>query len=147
MNPRGGVDGAHFVAGAAIADATQRLDIHHPGLGKNPRSVLFREIQIGQVQGILRAIPATYHAASAADAGGSRRAFSPKKWIRKGLIAGLSLRRLEDAHFGAVEGMPRARSFRRFLQEMVGGSEDSVLGYTQHFLRRFDSAAASPLSN
>src|SRR5208282_3372023 len=131
-NPRGGLDGAYFVSGAAVAGALQRFDVDHSCFGKDPGSALFSQVQITKVQRIFRAIPATHHAATAANAGGSRRTFATEIWIREGLAARLSLRRLEDAHLRSIESMPRARGFGGFLQEKVSGSEDSVFRYTQH---------------
>jgi len=41
VNERGGLNCAYFVTGAAIARATQRFDVNHPGFGEEPRPVLF----------------------------------------------------------------------------------------------------------
>ncbi len=131
-NPCCRLDGAHFVSGTAIFGVAQRCDVHDPRFGEDLRSVLFGQIQIAQVESIFRAVTATHHAATAADACGSCRAFSSEVRVGEGLIAQLSLLRLEDANFCAVESMTSARSFRSFLQEMVGGTEDSVFRHSQH---------------
>jgi len=132
VDKRCGLNGAHRVAGAAIGGGSQRLDVHHAGFGKDARSVLFGEIEVGKIQRIIGAIAATHHASAATGAGGSSWAFSAKKWIWKRLIAGLSLGGLKDAHSGAVESIPRARGFCGFLQELISGAEDPIFRDTQH---------------
>src|SRR5271165_6895212 len=132
VNECGGINSPYFIAGAAVAEAAQRLDVHHSGFWKDARAVLFRQIQIAKVQPVFRAVAATHHAAPAGNASGSRRTFSAEIWIREGLPARLSLSRLEDTHLRAVKSMSKARSLRGFLQETVGRPEDSILRHTQH---------------
>src|SRR5450759_3917191 len=74
VNPRGGLNRTDFVAGAAIADAAHRFDVHHLGLGKDPGSVLLGQVKVAKVERILRAMAATHHATTALDASGSLRA-------------------------------------------------------------------------
>src|SRR5208282_6809678 len=109
------------------AAVTERPDIHHVGLGKNAGPAFFGEVEIAKVERVFCAIAATDHAAAAADAGGSRGTFASKERIRKGLVSGLSVRSLKNAHIGAVESMANARGIGRLLQQAIGRSEDFVL--------------------
>src|SRR5271165_2360143 len=95
-NVRRRLDRVDFVSSAAVAGAAKRFDVYHSGLGKDPRPVLLREIQIVEIQCVLCAIAATHHAATTANASRSRRTFSPKERIGKGLVTQLSRSRLED---------------------------------------------------
>ena len=129
LNPRGGFDGAYFVSGAAIAYAIERHDVHNFGFRKDMRSAFFSEVKIVKVQCVFRTVAATYHAAAASDARGSRGTVSPEERIRKGLTRHF-ISSLENTYLRAVKRMLDPRSFRRSQQETVGRSKDSVVGNT-----------------
>ncbi len=94
----------------------QWLDIYYACFRKDLRSVLFGQIQIGNIQRILCPITASHHAATAADASGSRRAFAAEIWVGEDLIARLSFRGLEDSNLRAIKRISRARILRSFPQ-------------------------------
>src|SRR5208282_4720256 len=96
-NPRSGFDCAYFISGAAVDRARQWFDVHDPGFGEDLRSVFFRQIQVADVESIFCAVAAAHHAAAAGDASGSRRAFTVEVRVWVGLIARLSIFRLENA--------------------------------------------------
>src|SRR5512142_286525 len=124
----------HFIAGAAIAASSQRLDIHNYGFRKDLGSVFFGEIQITEVERILGAVTATHDAATTGYARISLRPFSVEKRIGKD-AARLRFRRLEDSYSGGIEGGSASNCFGGPLEQVVGRSENGVLGHAQHARR------------
>src|SRR5579872_2008294 len=124
----------HFITRAAIFASEQRLHIHNPGFCKDPGSVLFGEIQITEIKRILGAVTAAHDAATTGYARISLRPFSVEKRIRKD-AARRRVARLEDSYSGGIEGGSAASCFGGSLEQVVGRSEDGVLGHAQHARR------------
>src|SRR5579864_4349961 len=132
VNPRQRVHGANLVSCAAIAGGGQRFDVYHLGLWKNYGPILLRQVEIIEVKRVFRTVAAAHHATAAGGARASRRTFSGEKWIGKSLVGRFPFGRLQDSDSGAIESVARARDFAGSLQEVIGGSEDLILSYSQH---------------
>ena len=98
--------------------ASQRFDVHHFRFWKNHGPMFLCQVEVVEIQRILRTIAAAHHATAAAGARGSRRTFAAEKWIGKSLVCRSPFGRLEDSHTSAVEGMAGARNFAGSFQEV-----------------------------
>jgi len=116
----------------SIAQTGEWLNVHHLCFGEDCGSTFFRQIQVVEIERILRAVTATHHATAASNASSSRRPSAPEKWIREGLVGRFSLAGLKYSDTRVIERVARSGGFSGFFQQPVGGPENLVLCYAQH---------------
>src|ERR1700746_2133256 len=99
-NPGCRLDCSYFVAVRSVIGAWQRADIRNLRLWEDLRAVLFSQIQVTKVKGVLGAETTTHHAAAAAYACGACGALAAEIRVREGFVAVLVFGGLKDTDVG-----------------------------------------------
>ncbi|MNF49490.1 hypothetical protein D3C84_307620 [compost metagenome] len=94
-----------LVAIAAVHLAIQRSDVYDLSFRKDLSSVLLSQKQVVLVECVLGIVPAAHHAAAAAHATASLRAFTAEVRIGIGFARDLALWSEEGTNIGCVKGV------------------------------------------
>ena len=131
-NPTGRLDGHDLVPAGAIVCARKWPYIDNFGFGKDSCSVLLGQVEVVQIQRVLRSVTAAHHATPATTTGAASRAFAAEEWVCNRMVHCLAIGCLQDAHPGGVERVSAAGRICRVLQQVIGSAQDFVFNNAQH---------------
>ena len=130
-SPCTGTDGLNLISGAAVLSALQRLDVYYLRFGKYPGAMLFGEIEIVQIEGILRTEAASHDAPATRRAGTTVGTFTFKVRIGN-IISWRLIIQLKNTDAGIAEASGTSHSRGGFFKQVVGRTENGILHNSQH---------------